>query len=157
MKVRLTKQESRNYYIARKKDRQDNKRCLNGKCTNAARDGRLDCQACADKAKNYHELHRDSRNNNRLKFRYGISLTDKMKMYQEQGGLCRVCENPLSFEESSVDHDHNTGDVRALLHMRCNIAVSYFENDLTKKVKKYLSSFIIKENDVESSISTTSN
>ena len=44
---------------------------------------------------------------------------------QVQGGLCPLCgqEIDLSIKgEGVVDHDHNTGEIRGVLHRRCNAA-----------------------------------
>ena len=58
-----------------------------------------------------------------LKRTYGISLEDFNKMNEEQNGVCAICkkpENPRICDRLSVDHDHLTGKVRALLCRACN-------------------------------------
>lgn len=43
-----------------------------------------------------------------------------------QGGLCGICKQPLTFSvmgaksDYVVDHDHNTGEIRGVLHRSCN-------------------------------------
>ncbi len=51
-------------------------------------------------------------------------------MFAEQGGVCAVCGQPERRRNSkggirrlSVDHDHATGEVRALLCHDCNTAL----------------------------------
>lgn len=61
-----------------------------------------------------------------LKRDYGLSLEDFDRMLAEQGGLCGICRREAN--EScrwSVDHDHETGAVRGLVHKRCNLAISF--------------------------------
>lgn len=40
-----------------------------------------------------------------------------------QGGLCGLCGNPVDLtieREGVVDHDHDTGEIRGVLHRSCN-------------------------------------
>lgn len=45
-----------------------------------------------------------------------------------QGGLCGICQQPISFavmgnkSDYVVDHDHETGEIRGVLHRSCNAA-----------------------------------
>lgn len=42
-----------------------------------------------------------------------------------QGGLCGICRLPIDLTikgEGVVDHDHNTGEIRGVLHRSCNAA-----------------------------------
>lgn len=63
---------------------------------------------------------------------YGITLEQYEQMLAEQSGRCAICGNfpPPSKRSNrlSVDHDHNTGEIRGLLCHRCNIAISGFEH-----------------------------
>lgn len=41
----------------------------------------------------------------------------------EQGGLCALCGKPVDLtqpKEGVVDHDHDTGEIRGVLHRSCN-------------------------------------
>jgi hypothetical protein len=71
-----------------------------------------------------------------LKQRYGITLDDKERMYQEQKGLCGFCDQPLSenITESHVDHSHKTGKVRKLVHPRCNALLGWAERNFDRIV-----------------------
>jgi len=43
----------------------------------------------------------------------------------EQGGLCGICGLPIDLSikgEGVIDHDHDTGEVRGVLHRSCNAA-----------------------------------
>lgn len=58
-----------------------------------------------------------------LKNEYGITLEEFNKMNEEQNGLCAICkkpENPSLCDSLSVDHNHTTGKIRALLCRKCN-------------------------------------
>lgn len=44
---------------------------------------------------------------------------------KQQGGLCLLCQKPIDMstaKEGCVDHDHETGEVRGVLHRSCNAA-----------------------------------
>lgn len=50
-----------------------------------------------------------------------------MKLAQEQGGVCPLCNGPLDFsikgntgDSVVVDHDHISGRIRGALHRSCN-------------------------------------
>lgn len=87
-----------------------------------------------DKQRRYREANREelSRKNRErhLQKTFGITLGDYERMLDEQGGGCAIC-GALEPEGSSlhVDHDHGTGDVRALLCFPCNNALGLLEED----------------------------
>lgn len=57
-----------------------------------------------------------------IRNRYGIEMDRYEDMLKEQDGLCAVCRS-RSNERLSVDHDHDTGKVRALLCRNCNLMI----------------------------------
>lgn len=61
-----------------------------------------------------------------LKRRYGISAEDADAMLEAQGGLCAICQ---AAPAAHVDHDHDTGAVRALLCFNCNGGLGQFRDD----------------------------
>ena len=68
-----------------------------------------------------------------LKRNYGITLAEYDRMHTAQGGLCAVCHQPETMLRRnglpyrlSVDHNHRTGEVRALICRRCNQIVWAF-------------------------------
>lgn len=77
-----------------------------------------------------------------LRYKYGISLDDKQKMYEEQKGLCKLCHKPLptDFQKAHTDHNHQTGEVRGLLHGKCNRFLGQLEKslDLVQSAVEYI-------------------
>ena len=77
----------------------------------------------------------------RLRNDYGITVNDYNQMLAEQGGVCAVCKQPETHMRNhmttktdevrrlSVDHDHKTGDARALLCSGCNVALGRMDED----------------------------
>lgn len=69
--------------------------------------------------------------------RFGISLDEVQKMLSNQNGLCANigCSKPIrmgSVENNAtfaVDHNHETGKVRALLCTRCNCMLGHIEKN----------------------------
>ena len=54
----------------------------------------------------------------RLMKSYGIDEMQYQKMYKKQGGRCAICNK--KHKRLHVDHNHDTGNVRQLLCLRCN-------------------------------------
>lgn len=49
----------------------------------------------------------------------------------EQGGLCPLCSKEIDLKvkgEGVVDHDHDTGEIRGVLHRSCNAAEGKISN-----------------------------
>lgn len=89
----------------------------------------------------------DKRKDHRLKCMYGIGLEEYKKMYEEQGGLCAICNRPAMVLDNkgrvralSVDHDHITGKVRGLLCNKCNMAIGIMDSnpEITRNATNYL-------------------
>lgn len=77
---------------------------------------------------------------------YNIRLVDFERMKAEQGGTCALCgQIPTPSKDGKevlfVDHDHVTGQVRALLCRRCNLAVGWVEKCDIVRIQAYLDSF----------------
>jgi len=62
----------------------------------------------------------EQRKNEQLKYRYGISLDEYNDMLQAQGGTCAMCDATALDDTLCVDHNHDTGEVRAILCKPCN-------------------------------------
>lgn len=47
------------------------------------------------------------------------------RLHKEQGGLCAICGKELDMKikgEGVLDHDHDTGRIRGVVHRSCNAA-----------------------------------
>jgi len=66
---------------------------------------------------------------------YGIDEDEYNRLFEKQGGVCAVCggeETRIHKGERTklqVDHDHKTGEVRALLCFNCNNGLGAFRDD----------------------------
>lgn len=53
------------------------------------------------------------------------------RLLREQGGLCPLCKKPIDLtipKEGVLDHDHDTGRIRGVLHRSCNAAEGKISN-----------------------------
>lgn len=82
------------------------------------------------------------REKNRLPALYGITKEDWNVMFDEQKGLCRLCEkHHTEFKRGlCVDHCHSSGKVRGLLCHPCNQGLGMFKDnvDFLKRAISYL-------------------
>lgn len=96
------------------------------------------CKKCQSKEANENILKRFGTYRNCNLFRkYGIFQEDYDRMYEEQNGLCFICNKDKTLV---VDHNHKTGKVRKLLCSNCNSGIGRFEYDpsLFDKAKEYV-------------------
>lgn len=78
--------------------------------------------------------------------KYGLTIEEWAQMYQDQDGVCAICEKPETRAHNgivtrlSVDHDHETGAVRGLLCDACNTSIGRVNDDpnLLWKAMEYL-------------------
>jgi len=79
-----------------------------------------------------------------LKRKYGLSFDAYIALFESQGGRCALCLLPLpgtgGGHGTVVDHDHVRGNVRGLLHGKCNlvIGVAGDSQELLLKAVEYL-------------------
>lgn len=69
-----------------------------------------------------------------------MTQDDWDKMYDEQGGVCALCQTPDRtgrHGKLSVDHCHETGRVRGLLCTACNSALGLL-GDTPKAMERVL-------------------
>lgn len=53
------------------------------------------------------------------------------RLLKQQNGLCPLCSKPIDLTikgEGAIDHDHDTGRIRGLLHRSCNAAEGKISN-----------------------------
>jgi len=76
-----------------------------------------------------------------LKKLYGITLEIYDEMLLKQNKVCAICSNGPTHRRKylSVDHDHNTGEVRGLLCEPCNTGLGFFRDNpqLLDKAAEY--------------------
>lgn len=66
----------------------------------------------------------------KIKRQYGLSVADWQSMFDDQGGRCAISGRLLDGGRGThVDHDHETGLVRALLDGQINAALGAFEHN----------------------------
>ena len=78
-----------------------------------------------------------------LRKRYGVDRELFEEMLHAQNAKCAICEKPFSEQKRrpSVDHDHQTGKIRALLCHGCNLKVAVLEEPLYPLLLLYLSKY----------------
>lgn len=55
----------------------------------------------------------------------------KVRKLKEQGGLCPLCKTAIDLRikgEGVIDHDHDSGEIRGILHRSCNAAEGKVSN-----------------------------
>jgi hypothetical protein len=63
--------------------------------------------------------------------KYGLKRPEYDALLESQGGVCPICLDAFAPDSSTdwmspaVDHDHETGAVRGILHRRCNLALEF--------------------------------
>lgn len=107
-----------------------------------------ECRDCCRKRKaEWHKTESGKRSaaNTKLKRRFGITIDDYEKMYQEQGGSCLICgaHESCNSHRLAVDHCHETGKVRGLLCKSCNVGIGNLKDnyDLCLRAARYLLEF----------------
>ena len=81
----------------------------------------------------------------RLFKKYGITAQQYDEMFQNQNGGCAICGKEKNGKKMNfvIDHDHLTGNVRALLCTQCNAGIGNFMDSpsLLRQAATYLESF----------------
>lgn len=105
------------------------------------------CKECRNKQRR--ESHTLEKGRARFLFKnYGITKEEYDLMLFQQGSLCAVCGQAETLihwrtkevQPLSVDHNHETGQVRELVCNTCNKIIGFIEQDRSKvqKALKYL-------------------
>jgi Recombination endonuclease VII len=83
-----------------------------------------------------------SQRRTRRKREYGVTREDYNKMLLEQNNECAICQISIG-HEASVDHDHDTGQVRGLLCRNCNVGIGMLQDNskILKSATKYLEKY----------------
>jgi Autographiviridae endonuclease VII len=84
---------------------------------------------------------------NRRITRYGITPERYHEMEVEQNFVCKICKMPPTRHHASkgdklprltIDHNHETGEVRGLVCSRCNFLIGYIESSGQKVVQEVI-------------------
>lgn len=94
----------------------------------------------AERNKKYRATHpdmrdrRDYEHKRGLRRNYGITVEQYQAMFEAQQGKCAICGNHQSEckRRLAVDHDHDTGTIRALLCDNCNPGIGYFKHSVER-------------------------
>ena len=75
-------------------------------------------------------LKKDNQKDYQLRYKYSFTLVDYEDLLDFQGGICPICKEPLDknsagSESLCLDHDHKTGEIRGILHLRCNLLLGF--------------------------------
>lgn len=69
-------------------------------------------------------------------YTHGLTKPERDAMYFDQDGACLVCQKN---EATQIDHNHDTGKVRGLLCVPCNLALVHVEKrDWLRAAERYL-------------------
>ena len=82
----------------------------------------------------YRLENKDKLTNKQLKYSYGVTLEQYNEMLNKQSGSCAICGRHQSESKKRlhIDHNHSTGQVRALLCYRCNAGIGLLDEDINR-------------------------
>lgn len=100
------------------------------------------CKSCDLKRQRTAERKQQHRRAKTLR-QYGVTEEQYQALYKKQNGKCALCGNPETDARHgrlSIDHNHETGEIRGLLCGRCNMAIGLLRDDpvLARRVAAYL-------------------
>ena len=59
----------------------------------------------------------------RLKKWYNLTPDDLNLLLERQQYICPICKKSLALLDIAIDHNHQTGKIRGLLHRNCNLGI----------------------------------
>jgi len=78
---------------------------------------------------------KQSKKDQRLIYKYGITAQDYEDMLKNQGGVCAICQEFKLYgkqQRMHVDHCHETNKVRGILCQGCNLAIGKFKDNVER-------------------------
>lgn len=103
------------------------------------------CKVCSKaRVKLWGKNNPDKRRHNALKKLYGITLDQYNEMLVKQDFKCSICKRHKDMVANkthlSVDHNHNTNEIRGLLCSPCNQAIGLLQESIEacENAAKYL-------------------
>lgn len=93
-----------------------------------------------ERDRSYYHRNKDARREKieeaRLQYRYGITPAEKAEIIAAQDGRCAICGDE---KKLVIDHNHETGQVRGMLCLRCNFRLGLVEKPgLVERAESYL-------------------
>lgn len=67
--------------------------------------------------------------------KYGVTFEEAMAILEAQNFICPICLQELDHEigrDAQIDHSHVTGEFRGIVCLRCNLALGFIEQDITR-------------------------
>jgi hypothetical protein len=61
---------------------------------------------------------------------YSVHPDQVNRVLSSQGGMCDICKCSLSYNDSRIDHNHDTGALRGLLCHHCNVMLGFAKDDI---------------------------
>ena len=61
--------------------------------------------------------------------KFGLTPETYAALLASQDGKCAICGLPQNGEALAVDHGHETGKMRGLIHRKCNTAIGLLNDD----------------------------
>lgn len=81
------------------------------------------------RGREYSKTHRDEIRARGLKRKYGLTLEAFESMLFGQGSACAICGSiEWGSHGPTIDHNHETGDIRGILCKRCNLVLGYLRD-----------------------------
>ncbi len=91
------------------------------------------CKKCRNTLlKRWHLKNPDYKRRSSLKNKFGITLEKYNEIFLSQKGCCRICGRHQSTQKKAlaVDHNHESGEIRALLCQNCNVGLGNFQDSV---------------------------
>ena len=67
-----------------------------------------------------------------VKLQSKLVKSTRLKLLEQQGYTCAICKQPCTEDQAVLDHNHELGFIRAVLHRGCNA----FEGKILKMGKR---------------------
>ena len=89
-----------------------------------------ECRAEEQRSRYLSKPYNTARCRSSLLRKYGITREQYEDMYEQQEGCCAICsQHESTFTRAlAVDHCHQTGKVRGLLCVNCNVGLGNFKD-----------------------------
>jgi hypothetical protein len=90
-------------------------------------------ESIIERRKNKPKTSKEKRFQYTIKHKYGITVEEYEAWYIVQRGRCYICDKPFvegdTWRKICIDHNHKTGEMRSLLCKKCNLGLSFFDED----------------------------